>query len=279
MSTCDVTTVRFIGHGGVPLVGDAWGQGRPVLFLHGGGQTRHAWEKTARAVAKAGWRAITLDLRGHGDSGWAPDKDYTIDAFVGDIREVVERLEHAPVVVGASLGGIMATVAEGESPSFRGLVLVDIAVKAEPAGVARVLGFMAANPDGFASLEEAADAIASYLPHRPRPQSLDGLRKNLRRRDDGRYRWHWDPGFMSRDQRTRAASGQDRLEEAAKNLKLPTLLVRGQRSEILSEEGVRHFRELVPQAKYVDVSGAGHMVAGDENDAFSTAVIDFLASQ
>ena len=148
----------------------------------------------------------------------------------------------------------------------------------EPTGVVRIMDFMTARPEGFASLEEAADAIASYLPHRKGPRDLRGLEKNLRRRDDGRYRWHWDPRFMQSDG-VRRLPDLSELDRAARAVRIPTLLVRGRMSDLLSEDGAQHFLELVPHARFVDVSGAGHMVAGDRNDVFTQAVIDFLRDQ
>jgi non-heme chloroperoxidase len=270
----------FRGKDGLRLVADAWGdpQAAPVVFLHGGGQTRYAWGRTARAVAASGWYAVSLDLRGHGESAWADDGDYSAEAFVADFLGVISSFAQKPVVVGASLGGITALLAEGESgdPVCTALVLVDIVPRMEPEGVERIVGFMRAAPEGFASVEEAADAIASYLPHRSRPDDLSGLRKNLRRHADGRYRWHWDPRFLSGNRRLSAAREPERLRIAARALTVPTMLVRGRMSDLVSEDGARDFIRLVPHARYVDVSRAGHMVAGDRNDAFSDAVIDFL---
>jgi len=270
----------FTGKNGVRIVADFYGDptAPPILLLHGGGQTRHAWGATARALGEAGWHAIALDLRGHGDSDWDPHGDYSLEAFVDDLLAIVAELGRPPVLVGASLGGLAAMLGAGEiaPEAFRAVVVVDVAPKTEPEGVERIVSFMGSNRDGFATIEEAADAVASYLPHRPRPASLDGLRKNLRLRDDGRYRWHWDPAFMHGDRRVQASRDPDRMNRAARGLRVPTLLVRGRMSDVLSEDGARHFLELVPHARYVDVSGAGHMVAGDENDAFTEAVIDFV---
>ena len=116
--------------------------------------------------------------------------------------------------------------------------------------------------------------IAAYQPHRPRPKSLDGLAKNLRLGDDGRYHWHWDPRFRRgrRDLKAR----EERLLACSRNLDLPTLLVRGGLSDVLSEEGAAEFLELCTHAEYVNVTGAAHMVAGDRNDIFATSVIEFL---
>ena len=249
----------------------------PVLLLHGGGQTRHSWSGTARQLAARGHEAWTLDLRGHGDSDWATDGDYTTDAMVEDLDAVCAEIGRAPVLVGASMGGMVGLVSEGSlrPGRLRALVLVDVATQLEAAGVERIVGFMSAAPDGFATLEEAADAVAAYRPHRPRPSNLDGLRKNLRRGEDGRWRWHWDPAFLSsksRDGRSDAST----LGDAARNLTVPTLLVRGRMSDMLSLEGVATFREQCPHAKFVDIAEAGHMVVGDRNDAFTAAVIDFV---
>jgi pimeloyl-ACP methyl ester carboxylesterase len=267
---------------GLRLVADAHGDpaAPPVVLLHGGGQTRHAWGGTAAALAHAGWYAVALDLRGHGDSDWAPDGDYRLESYAADLRAVAATFGRKPAVVGASLGGLAAIIAEGEvaEPFAAAVVLVDIAPRTQEKGVSRIISFMTANPDGFASLEEAADAVAAYQPHRPRPKDLNGLRKNLRQGPDGRYRWHWDPRMISGERRMNATRDPDRLERAARNLRVPTLLVRGRMSDVVSEEDARAFLAAVPGARYADVSGAGHMVAGDQNDPFTTAVVDFLAA-
>jgi len=266
--------------GGVKLVGDAWGdtQAAPILFLHGGGQTRHAWRGTARTLAQQGWHTVSLDLRGHGDSSWSPDGDYMIDLFVKDIRQVISRFQQPPVLVGASLGGITSLLVAGEAehPSASAVVLVDITPRVEEKGVARIRAFMTGSPNGFANLEEAADAVGAYIPHRPRPKDLSGLAKNLRLGEDGRYRWHWDPQLISPARFTRGRD-PERLLDAARRLQIPTMLVRGKLSDVISDETVSEFLAAVPHAKYEDVSGAGHMVAGDQNDSFSKAVIGFLS--
>ncbi|MFT4571890.1 MAG: pimeloyl-ACP methyl ester carboxylesterase [Hyphomicrobiaceae bacterium] len=273
--------VQFQGHDNVGLVGDAFGDPArpPVLLLHGGGQTRHAWGATAQALAVAGFYAIALDLRGHGDSDWHEHGDYHVARFAEDIALVSQTLAAPPALVGASLGGLSALLCEGEVAKgiASAVVLVDVTPKMEPAGVDRIIAFMSAYPDGFANLDEAADAVAEYLPHRPRPSDSSGLAKNLRRKDNGRLRWHWDPRFIGDKPRTHDPDFGERMRAAARAIAVPTLLVRGQMSEIVSEEGVREFLELVPHAEYVDVKDAAHMVAGDRNDAFRGAVVEFLA--
>jgi pimeloyl-ACP methyl ester carboxylesterase len=270
------------------LAADAYGpdDGPPVLLFHGGGQTRHAWGGTARLLGDKGWRATTVDLRGHGDSEWAgPEAGYSLDAFAADVRAVAAGQSQPPVLIGASLGGLSSLVAIAEAPAgttvASGLVLVDVAPRLEEEGIARIAEFMLGNLDGFASLDDVADAVAAYNPHRPRPSDLSGLRKNVRLCDDGRWYWHWDPRFLlgGRTDEPRSLRSEDRLDDAARALTLPTLLIRGRQSDVLSEDGARHHMSLVPHARYVDVGGAGHMVAGDRNDAFNDAVVDFLRQE
>ena len=251
------------------------------MLLHGGGQTRHAWAGTAAALAAAGWYALAVDQRGHGESDWASDGDYDRLRFADDVIELSQALESLPVLVGASLGGISSLLAihRANAPIARALVLVDIATRMEPKGLERIFEFMRAQPDGFASLEAAADAVAAYNPHRRRPADTDGLKKNLRQGDDGRWRWHWDPKFIEQKTPAEPPRQWGQLDEAAQSLTLPTLLVRGRMSDILSEEGARTFLEQVPHAKFADISDAGHMVAGDRNDVFSAAVLAFLADE
>lgn len=282
------TRLEFSGAEGNRLVADLFdGHGHPVIFLHGGGQTRRAWDATARRVAEAGMRAVTVDLRGHGESAWAESGNYTFEDYGADaaaaVRQVAERFHAAPSLVGASLGGLSALVAEmRQGPLLESLVLVDVTPRMDLNGVAKIQGFMGEKmEEGFATLEEAADAIAGYLPHRKRPKSLDGLSKNLRLGPDGRYRWHWDPAFM-RSPRNINFHARETLEEviaALPGFRLPVLLVRGMQSELVSEDYAREFVELTPSASYVDVGGAGHMVAGDRNDVFSSAVLDFLSDR
>lgn len=282
----------FTGAAGNRLVADVYGEEGPVvLLLHGGGQTRHAWRMTTQRLAHAGWVTYALDQRGHGDSAWAPDGGYAAEDFAADARAVALALGarggRPPAVVGASLGGIAALLAQaaaapGEAPLFSALVLVDITPRVEMSGVAHIQGFMRARAiEGFVSIAEAADAVAHYLPHRPRPRSHDGLKKNLRLYPDGRWRWHWDPRFLD-GPRPIGGAGRAMIEEklvaAARGISVPTLLVRGGSSELVQEAHARDFLELVPHARYVDVAGARHMVAGDHNDRFSAAIIEFLGS-
>jgi pimeloyl-ACP methyl ester carboxylesterase len=278
----------FSGAAGNRLIADVFGEGtRAVLLLHGGGQTRHAWRRTAERLARAGWTAYALDQRGHGDSDWVADGAHGFADFAADAVAVADALAarsgERPAVIGASLGGIASLLAEGEAERsgrgsvFSALALVDITPRVDPEGIAKIHGFMRAHADGFASVAEAAEAVAAYLPHRPRPRSLQGLKKNLRLYPDGRWRWHWDPQFLGSPRSAFHRHGlEEKLIAAAQRIEIPALLVRGGSSELVQEAHAREFLELVPHADYVDVAEARHMVAGDSNDRFSAAVLEFL---
>lgn len=275
----DPVRLRLRGVGGIELVADQYGpaDGAPVLFLHGGGQTRHSWKGTGAQLGAAGIRAVTLDARGHGDSQWALDRDYRYETMVADVLAVLEQLGGGPaVLVGASMGGItglLATAAPG-GDAISALVLVDIVTRPEPEGVDRVLTFLSKNPDGFATLDEAADAVAEYLPHRPRPKSTAGLLRNLRRRE-GRWYWHWDPGILG-DKAADPDEMARNLDGVARALTIPVLLVRGLRSDVVSAAGAAEFQRLVPHAEIAEIGEAAHTAAGDDNDAFTEAVTKFV---
>ncbi|MGO8864705.1 MAG: alpha/beta hydrolase [Acidimicrobiales bacterium] len=276
--------LHFRGRGGLDLVGERRGDPRHplVIFLHGGGQTRHSWDGTAEAVAERGWQTLALDTRGHGDSAWSEVGDYRLESFAEDVRLVLAQRVDPPVLVGASLGGLTAILLTGElAPGVaRGVVLVDIVPDMEQAGAQRIGAFMVERAEtGFSSLEEVADAVAAYNPHRPKTTDLAGLRKNLRERD-GRFYWHWDPQFIFAE----GGSGPeeildvDRLHTAAERMvaDAPVMLVRGRVSDLVSEDKAAQFCARFPAVEFVDVSGAGHMVAGDRNDAFTVSVVEFL---
>jgi pimeloyl-ACP methyl ester carboxylesterase len=264
---------------GLRIRGDSWGDPSSpvVLLLHGGGQTRHSWKATGQKLASSGYYAVAFDARGHGDSEWDPDGAYSQDAQVEDLKNVIAGLGGPQCAcVGASMGGITSLLAIGEGHiDAIALVLVDMAARLETDGAEKIVAFMRQRPEGFDSLEEVAEAIAAFQPHRPRPKSLSGLAKNVRLWQDGKYHWHWDPRISTRVSDT--VLRQSRLEACARALRLPTLLIRGGLSDVLSEEGAKELLALSPHAEYINVPDATHMVAGDRNDVFGDAMVDFLS--
>ena len=275
-------TVKFRGVDDLVLVADEWNAGsdspRPsILLLHGGGQNRFSWKNTGQILADEGFHVVALDSRGHGDSDRSPDATYTVDALCADTLAVLEQIGRPVILIGASMGGmtgmLVADVAGPEKVTK--LVLVDVVPRYDKDGSARIRDFMASGVNGFESLEEAADAVAAYLPYRTKPRSPEGLKKNLRHRD-GRWHWHWDPAFLTAPDDDRFVRMQ-KLEQAVMDLTIPILLIRGKLSDVVSPEGVKEFLKKVPRAEFVELSDAGHTAAGDDNDAFSEAVVQFVS--
>lgn len=249
-----------------------------VVLLHGGGQTRHAWANTSRHLALEGYFAVRYDARGHGDSDWAQTGDYSLSAFIGDLRSILGQLQRPVALVGASLGGLTAIGAAGlEDPAdISSLLIVDVALRPQKSGVDRIRKFMSANPDGFANIDDAIDAVASYHGHRSRTRNSTGMQKNLRRGADDRFRWHWDPRFLETDMIHRPDEIATILARLASNILAPTLLLRGEHSDIVSDEAVAELSKLIPAMDVHTVPGAGHMVASDKNDCFNQQITAYL---
>lgn len=262
------------------LVGDRWpgeSQRHGLLFAHGLGQTRAAWRTSAARLAQAGHAAVIFDARGHGNSGRNPDSlAYSPEQMVDDLAAWAATFAQPPVLIGASMGGLTGLAAQGAHRCFAALVLVDITPRWEPEGVARILAFMRAHNDGFDSIAQAADVIAAYMPHRPR-KSAQAMASLLIRDDDGRWRWHWDARLvedMNRDSDARQAQ----LFDAARRIDVPTLLLTGSESDVVSRHTIDEFLALVPHARHHEIANARHLVAGDDNDAFAASVSGFLAT-
>jgi len=280
---CQNAVARSSGHcrmaDGVSLAFDCRGpeDAPTVLFAHGFGQTRGAWTGAAETLAAAGWRTLCYDARGHGESGRTPGGHYHMQQFVDDMAAVAAAQPAPPVLVGASMGGLLGLAVAGEHrpAPFAALVLVDITPRWEQAGVERILAFMRARPEGFADVEDVARVVAGYLPQRARRKTGAQLAPLLRKGENGRLHWHWDPAMLDTIAEE-SALYQARLHEAARAVRMPTLLLSGERSDVVSQQTIDEFMARVPHARHVEVAGATHMLAGDANDAFTREIRRFI---
>jgi len=274
----------FKGHQDIKIAADVWGSNNQelVILLHGGGQTRHAWGDTGKKLAEAGYHSVALDLRGHGDSEWHADGDYSIRAYKDDLVSIINEIGRPARLVGASLGGMASLLLAGDeinSDLCTALIMVDIGIYPDPVGSDRIVSFMLSGEGGFDSLEDVAKSISDYLPHRKKPKDLEGLKKNLRSKDDGRYYWHWDPRFIRRRPGSQDREGYFDLQlKAAEKVTIPTLLIRGALSDVVTMEDVDYFLSMISHAKFVEIEKAAHMIAGDRNDIFAEEAIKFLKS-
>lgn len=282
MEQAPAMRISFTTSDGLSLAADLRNAtGAPtLLFAHGFGQTRGAWKAAAATMAVRGCRCVTFDSRGHGESDHVLGGDYHMEQFVNDLLDIARAQPQPPILIGASMGGLLGLAVAGETrPSpFRAMVLVDITPRWETSGVERILAFMQAHPDGFASYDEAAEQIAAYLPQRRERKSEQQLRPLLREGADGRLRWHWDPALLSGSLIMESERYQPRLLDAAAKVDVPVLLLSGERSDVVSHRTVDEFLALVPHARHAEVPGATHMLAGDANDAFTAQIAGFMAS-
>ncbi|HYM85929.1 MAG TPA: alpha/beta hydrolase [Pseudoxanthomonas sp.] len=283
-STLPPQSRGLVGAGGIALAASAFPTSSlsrapdTLLFAHGFGQTRGAWQRSGMALATEGHAGLSYDARGHGESSRNPaDLPYTGEQFADDLIIVAGEQVRPPVLVGASMGGLFGMIAEARWPGlFRAMVLVDITPRWEEAGLQRILGFITAFPQGFDSLDHAADIIAAYLPHRRARKNPEELRELLRAGEGGRWRWHWDARLVD-DLVRDCAQHQDDIAQAARTLRCPVLLISGGRSDLVSAKTVEEFQALVPHARHVHLPQATHMLAGDDNDTFTDTVLEYLA--
>ena len=273
-------SVAVAGADGGQLRGSRLGSAGPkVLLAHGFGQTRHSWAATQSRLVDAGFGSLAMDARGHGDSDRNPAAlPYAGEQFVDDLVRAAATLGPAPALVGASMGGLCGLMAQARAECFSALVLVDVTPRWETAGMQRIDAFLRAHPDGFEDYAHAAEEIATYLPHRRGRKSREQLEPLLRADPDGRLRWHWDLRLLD-EFFAGSAALQAQIEEAARRVRAPVLLVSGGRSDLVSDRTVDYFLDLVPQARHVRLPDATHMVAGDDNDGFTDSVLGFLRAQ
>jgi non-heme chloroperoxidase len=269
--------VRYQGDG-LELAGSAYGDpaAPPVLFFHGGGQSRNAWLGSARTVAAAGYLGISFDLRGHGDSDWAEGGDYLLDAFGRDVERLLYQFDRPVTLVGASRGGQSALVGGARHPDrVRLIMLADVAPEMRDDGIDGIRAFFAEGAAGFTTLDAAADSLARHL-DQPRINDANKLARSMRQDEAGRWHWRWDPE-TGRREFLHPPSENASLLAAAAQITSPLVLVRAELSHLLTDAGVEKFKKLAPQLDVVTASGVGHMFTADRNDGFAAQLLDWLA--
>jgi len=255
-----------------------WGDhaGRPILFLHGGGQTCRTWDVVCHELSQE-YRCIAVDQRGHGDSEWSYESDYRVEAYAADVAALVDALNLAPLVtVGMSLGGIAGLHYALDRPkALAGFVAVDVGPWVNVEASLPIREFMQ-EVAGLDQLEQFVDAALRLNPRRDARLLRHSLWHNLRTCPDGRLIWKTD--LRRRGDRlavVTAAFGP--LRERIANLRCPTLVVRGADSRILGEEDARRFAQAIPNGRWIAIDGAGHSVQGDQPKALVEALRAFLA--
>ncbi|WP_110206114.1 alpha/beta fold hydrolase [Nocardioides daejeonensis] len=267
----------FLRGDGGRLRGQQWGTGlgTAIVFLHGGGQNRHAWAEPARSLAARGFTTLTVDQRGHGASDRTRESRYTHEDMADDVVRVCAALPRPPVLVGSSMGGIVSLIAEGErGPGIcQGIVLVDVAPQVNLDGLSRVHAFFGRSAPGFVSAEEAHAVLSEYAVHRK--PSLRSTIRNLEMGPDGRWYWHWDPLFAAT---VGDFHDQSRMTAALSAVTVPVLMLRGERSDIVPASTLDELPRINPNITVAEVAGAGHMITAEHNGVFAAALESFVVS-
>jgi flavin reductase (DIM6/NTAB) family NADH-FMN oxidoreductase RutF/esterase/lipase len=272
-----VSALTFEGFGGVKLVAEGFGSAEnpTVLLLHGGAQSLWIWRHAADVLSNAGRYVIALNLRGHGESQWAPDGRYDIDAYAADLKAVLAQLPSRPFIVGSTLGGMVALAAlAGTGDHFAaGLVLVEagpwLASRAD-----RIAREMYRLAEGYSCIEEAVEAATAFASYRRvKPRDPNVLQRQLVQRGDGKYYWRWDPRSLNGLKQPDLAQ---QLEAAAARVTVPTLVLHGNESEIFPLSDAARLTEMIPDCERIQIEGAGHQLVSEQSDLFHAALVDFL---
>lgn len=270
------TAMRLPGADGVTIAADAFGDDSapPVVLMHGGGQSRSAWRGGAQALAKAGYRAYSIDLRGHGHSDWARDGDYRFLSYAHDLAALIPAIGGRAALVGASLGGRVALLAAARFPQHvAAIALCDVAAEVDEGATQEMRAFFRSTKNGFGSLEEAA-AILSALREGRQGEPAEKLRPHLRE-EGGRFYWRWDPRFA--DERYIGDPEEIALlQRSTAEVRTPMIMIRAEHSTVVRPEHLQRFHVHAPHAELAIAPGIGHMLTGDANDAYAPIIIDFL---
>jgi esterase len=255
-----------------------WGQSNdpPIVCLHGITQTAHSWDEVAGALS-ARQRVLCLDQRGHGDSDWAPDGDYSRQTQAGDLDAVATALGLTRfILVGMSMGGINSITFTARHPDrVRALVIVDVSPEIQVRGVEAIRSFIQA-ADELDSFEAFVERAHQFNPRRSLENIRSRLTHNLKRLPSGKWTWKYDKALRS-GERSFQASALLNLWDDVRTIQCPTLIIKGGESDILSSESAGKLQAAIPGSQLAIVPGAGHSVMGDNPEAFVGAVAAFLA--
>jgi pimeloyl-ACP methyl ester carboxylesterase len=271
----------FLTIDGLPLHYVEWGtpDKQSMLLLHGFQSNAHTWDTFSQAMA-ADYHVLALDQRGHGDSGWAPDRNYAPAAFISDIVGFIDALQLAPtLIVGHSMGGRHAAMIAADYPDkVAKIVIVDTPAELPPA----ILEMLAQQPESegpptpetFADFETVIRNGMQQYPLTPEAELRHANYHNLCRNTDGTWRWRWD--IMLLEQRRLSRSLRLDLYTYLQRVQCPTLLIRGQESPLLTPDVAQKMIDSLSHGRLVEIAGAAHTVNADNAAAFNAETAAFL---
>lgn len=268
--------LRLPGHG-VSLAASAWGRegGTPICFFHGFSQSKRLWLEAAQIVARHGFLGLSIDLRGHGESEWAPDGDYRAEAYGRDVACLLDHFARPVALVGGSRGGRAAFIGAARRQDKVALVLLcDMAPRLQGRERDKIVTYLKKSLAGFDSVEEAAELLYTEL-DQPKMVNVANLRKAMRE-EDGRLYWRWDRRAAA-DDLLHAEEDVTVMEEAARIMKRPVVMLWGERESLVTPEEIARFRSMTPQLIVERTKGTTHIFTWRDNALVANRVLHHLA--
>jgi pimeloyl-ACP methyl ester carboxylesterase len=254
-----------------------WGplEGPTLALLHGGHQSAHSWDLVSLSLADR-FRVIAPDQRGHGDSEWARDCEYSNMEMARDFIAIIENTGvEKPIAVGHSMGGRNTLLAALERPDlFRALIIVDAGPELSDQGRRAITSFVANNEE-FEDLDQFAENVRRYDPYRPTAHIERTVKYNLFKRADGKYISKCDRAPRKLGL-VKSGDTSELTLEAMGGLDMPVLLVRGANSNVITPEAAERFRDALPNGHLVTVPDCGHNVHSQNTPGFLQAIEGFL---
>lgn len=269
---------RFVEVNGLKLHYLDWGidGNPPMILIHGRAVTAHSWDFFSLAM-RPQFHVYALDQRGHGDSDWAADGDYSRESHASDLVNFVNSQQlDSMVLVGHSLGGAVALLAAPQlAGRVRALVIVDSSLA--PRQAPNALDRFVHGQDTFPSLEAFVAHAHSFNPRRDPRQLLGSLRHNTRQLPDGQWTWKYDK-ILRDPNRPQPAVDFDAIWDSLRNSSQPILVVRASERSHIGERVLPDLEALAPRVQVVEVPQAGHSVMGDNPRYFERVMREFFES-
>jgi pimeloyl-ACP methyl ester carboxylesterase len=274
-------TSREVEANGLKLHYLDWGrEGKPpILFLHGGALTAHTWDLVCLAL-RQDYHCLAPDMRGHGDSDWSPEADYSHDSMGADVEALVEHLGFDQfTLVGMSMGGVASMAYAGRNHHrLTGFVLVDVGPEGRAPGRQRIQQFVS-GPRELDSIEEFVERAVAFNPLRKPELLRRSLHHNLRQTPEGKWTWKYDDRIHHRLGDPERQRRRAELWEAIPKIACPSLVVRGGKSENFYDEDAEKLANALPRGSWVRIEGAGHTVQGDQPAALVEVLRKFLREE
>ena len=249
-----------------------------IVLLHGGHQSCNSWDLVSLHLAQK-YRVLALDQRGHGDSEWARDWDYSNNTMALDAEAFIRAIGlEKPIVMAHSRGGRKSMLLARNAPGImRGLAIVDVGPEVSERGRKVISSFVRENQE-FDDLEHFVENVRKYDPYRSREHIERTVKYNMIQRVDGKFVSKCDSNPRRAGAQAQKAQQDNVTLEEVGAFDFPVLILRGETSNILEPDAAIRFRDALPQGQLIEVPNCGHNVHSQNTLGFLDAVGPFLES-